>query len=78
MPETPVPARRSRSMEWEMVSKAALRSRRMRMVRRPESAARRRLLVILIKAVSGEAGLEWFKETVIVQVVLEVGGCCLF
>ena len=48
------------------------------MVRRPESAARRRLLVILIKAVSGEAGLEWFKETVIVQVVLEVGGCCLF
>ena len=38
-------------MECLMVSKAALRSRRMRMVRRPESAASRMSLVILRRAV---------------------------
>ena len=39
-------------MVWEMVSKAALRSRRMRIVKSPESAAMRRSLVILTRAVS--------------------------
>ena len=42
----------SRRMLYEMVSKAALRSRRMRIVRCPESAAMRRSLVILTRAVS--------------------------
>ena len=41
-----------RRMVWETVSKAAERSRRMRMVTRPLSAAIRRSLVILIRAVS--------------------------
>ena len=36
--------RREMRMEWLMVSQAALRSRRMRMVRRPESAERSRSL----------------------------------
>ena len=44
--------RRSRSSGWEMMSKAAVRSRRMRMVSNPESAARRRSLVVLTKAIS--------------------------
>ena len=44
--------RRERRMEWLMVSKAALRSRRMRIVRRPESAERSRSLVIFSRAVS--------------------------
>ena len=44
--------KRSRSNGWEMVSKAAERSRRMRMVSKPSSAARRRSLVILARAVS--------------------------
>lgn len=35
-----------RRMVWEIVSKAALRSRRMRMDSKPESAAIRRSLVI--------------------------------
>jgi len=39
-------------MEWEMVMKAALRSRRMRMDNSPESAAMRRSFVILMRAVS--------------------------
>lgn len=39
-------------MECEMVSKAALRSSRMRMDTEPESAERRRSLVILRRAVS--------------------------
>ncbi len=43
VPMTPVPAKRSSKTGCEMVSKATLRSRRMRMERgRPESAARRR------------------------------------
>ena len=33
--------RRERRMEWLMVSKAAMRSRRMRMLRCPQSAERR-------------------------------------
>ena len=41
-----------RRMGCEMVSKAALRSRRMRMESEPESAAVKRSLVILIRAVS--------------------------
>ena len=44
--------RREMSMEWLMVSKAALRSRRMRMEREPESAERRMSLVTLRRAVS--------------------------
>ena len=39
-------------MEWLMVLKAAVRSRRMRMLRCPESEERRRSLVILRRAVS--------------------------
>ena len=39
-------------MEWLMVSKAVLRSRRMRMVRRPKSAERSRSFVIFSRAVS--------------------------
>lgn len=45
-------ASRSRRVEWEMVSKAALRSRRMRIDKSPESAAIRRSFVILRRAVS--------------------------
>ena len=41
-----------RRMGCEMVSKAALRSRRMRMEIEPESAAMRRSLEILMRAVS--------------------------
>ena len=41
-------------MVWEMVSKAALRSSRMRMVNWPESAASIRSLVIFRRAVSVE------------------------
>lgn len=37
---------------WEMVSKAAVRSRRMRMESKPVSAAMRRSLVIFMSAVS--------------------------
>ena len=44
--------RRLRSMVWLMVSKAALRSRRRRMVSEPESDASRRSLVTLRRAVS--------------------------
>ena len=51
-PVIPMSARWSRSIVWEIVSNAALRSRRMRMVRSPESAAQRRLLVILTRAAS--------------------------
>ena len=43
--------RRLRRMEWLTVSKAALRSRRRRMVREPESKSRRSF-VTLISAVS--------------------------
>ena len=50
-PVTPTPASRSMKVVWEMVSKAALRSRRMRMDSIPESAASRRRLVILTRAV---------------------------
>ena len=39
-------------MEWVMVSKAALRSSKMRMFREPESEERRRLLVTFRRAVS--------------------------
>jgi len=48
----PIEANLSRRMECEMVSKAALRSRRMRMDNSPESAAIRRSFVILRRAVS--------------------------
>ena len=41
-----------RRMEWYTVSKAAERSRRMRMEMRPLSAALRRSVVILMRAVS--------------------------
>lgn len=41
-----------RRMGCEMVPKAALRSRRMRMESKPESAAMRRSLVIFMGAVS--------------------------
>ena len=44
--------RRVMRMEWQMVSKAALRSRRMRMERWPESADRRMSLVTFVRAVS--------------------------
>ena len=44
--------RRERRMVWEEVSKAAERSRKTTMVTRPLSAAIRRLLVILMRAVS--------------------------
>lgn len=52
MPETPVAARRSERMVWDIVSKVALRSRCIRMARRPESAARRRSFVIWLRAIS--------------------------
>ena len=48
----PMEVRRSRRMLWEIVSKAAVRSRRMSIVRCPESAAIRRSLVIFARAVS--------------------------
>ena len=41
-----------RTMGCEMVSNAALRSRRMRMEMEPESAAMRRSFVILMRVVS--------------------------
>lgn len=41
-----------RRMWCEMVSKAALRSRRMRMESKPESAAIRKSLMIFMRAVS--------------------------
>lgn len=44
--------RRERRMEWLMVSNAALRSRRMRMVRKPESAERSISFVTFSRAVS--------------------------
>ena len=47
-------------MEGEILSKAALRSRRMRMVSKPESAAMRRSLVVLIRAVSVLLGGQLF------------------
>lgn len=50
--DRPMDASLWRRMEWEIVSKAALRSRRMRIDRSLESAAIRRSLVILIRAVS--------------------------
>ena len=52
VPDMPMEASRSRRVEWEMVSNAALRSRRMRMDNCPESAASRRSFVILMRAVS--------------------------
>ena len=45
-------SRRERRMVWLMVSKAAVRSRRRRMLRWPESEERRRSLVTLRRAVS--------------------------
>ena len=48
----PIDANLSRRVVWEMVLKAALRSRRMRMDDSPESAAIRRSFVILRRAVS--------------------------
>ena len=39
-------SRRERRMEWLMVSKAAVRSRRMRIVRCPESEERRSLVIL--------------------------------
>ena len=44
--------RRVRSMVWSMVSKAALRSRRRRMLSEPESDASRRSFVTWSRAVS--------------------------
>ena len=44
--------KRDSRMEWLIVSKAAVRSRRMRMDSRPESEERRRSLVTLRSAVS--------------------------
>ena len=52
VPVMPMAASLSRRMVWEMVSNAAVRSRRMRIEREPVSAARRRSLVILMRAVS--------------------------
>lgn len=48
----PMEERRVRRTGCEMVSKAAVRSRRMRIDREPESAAVRRSFVILMSAVS--------------------------
>lgn len=48
----PIDSNRLRRMEWLTVSKAALRSRRRRMVREPESEERSRSLVTLRSAVS--------------------------
>ena len=45
-------SRRDSRMVWLMVLNAAVRSRRMRMLRLPESEERRRSLVILRRAVS--------------------------
>ena len=45
-------SRRERRMLWLMVSKAAVRSRRMRTLRWPESEERRRSLVTFRRAVS--------------------------
>lgn len=45
-------SRRVRRIEWLMVSNAALRSRRMSMLREPVSEERRRSLVTLRRAVS--------------------------
>lgn len=42
----PIDANLWRRMQWEKVSKVAVRSRRMRMVMSPESAARRSLVII--------------------------------
>ena len=47
-----VDLRREISMEWWMVSNAALRSRRMRILSEPVSADRRRSFVTLRRAVS--------------------------
>ena len=47
----PVDFKRLRRMGWFTVSKAALRSRRRRMVREPESEESRRSLVTLRRAV---------------------------
>lgn len=52
MPVMPMEDNLLRRMVWEIVSKAALRSRRMRMDSKPESAAIRRSLVIFRRAVS--------------------------
>lgn len=48
----PIESKRLRRMLWEIVSKAAVRSRRMSIVSSPESAAIRRSLVTLTSAVS--------------------------
>ncbi len=45
-------SKRERRIVWLMVSKAAVRSRRMRMLRWPESEEMRRSLVTLRRAVS--------------------------
>ena len=45
-------SRRDSRMAWLMVSNAAVRSRRMRMFRLPESEERRRSFVIFRRAVS--------------------------
>ena len=52
VPVRPKSERRLRRMEWEIVSKAAERSRRMSRLIWPESAAMRRSFVILMRAVS--------------------------
>ena len=52
VPDIPMEVSRSRRMECEMVSKAALRSRRMSIDNCPESAAIKRSYVILMSAVS--------------------------
>lgn len=46
----------SRRNVWEIVSKAALKSRRMRMVRDPESASRRSLVILMRKGFSALTG----------------------
>lgn len=52
-PEMPMwDCKRRRRMEWSMVSKAALRSRRRSKEREPESEASRRSFVTLMRAVS--------------------------
>lgn len=48
----PIESKRLRRMLWEIVSKAAVRSRRMSIVSSPESAAIKRSLVTLTSAVS--------------------------
>ena len=73
----PMEASLSRRVEWDMVSKAALRSRRMRMDNSLESAAIRRSFVILRRAVSvlwqgAKTGLELFVEVIVGEMSMDL------